>query len=97
MDGNATAKLVHQSRSSVDYAVHLPHFLDTPRLFLLNCGRPFIFRSRLRMNAAAYRLYDEHHITEAHKSGDDYLPALINAAAPILLSPLLLGHFISKS
>ena len=49
------------------------------------------------MNAAAYRLYDEYHITEDRKIGDDYLPALINAAAPILLSPLLLGHFISKS
>ena len=49
------------------------------------------------MNAAAYRLYDEYHIIKAHKSGDDYLPALINAAAPILLSPLLLGHLNSKS
>ena len=49
------------------------------------------------MDADAFRHFYERHFAEDRKVGEGYRPALIDAAADILLSRLLLGLFISNT
>lgn len=49
------------------------------------------------MDADDFRHFYERHFAEDRKVGEGYRPALIDAAAAILLSRLLLGQLISTT
>jgi hypothetical protein len=49
------------------------------------------------MDADAFRHFYDHPFAEDRKVGDDDRPALINAAAPILLSHRLPGNLVPSS